>query len=67
MLKKAKHNYGAYAPNLPGCIATGKTLKKVKKNMPEAIEMHIKGLIEDNISILLLMQNQSIWLLQFNI
>ncbi len=51
MLKKAKHNYGAYAPNLPGCIATGKTLKKVKKNMPEAIEMHIKGLIEDNISI----------------
>ena len=30
MLKKAKHNYGAYAPNLPGCIATGKTLKEYK-------------------------------------
>jgi len=36
---------------LSGCVATGKTHEEVEKNMYEAIEMHIQGLIEDHSSI----------------
>jgi predicted RNase H-like HicB family nuclease len=36
--------FSAYAPTLPGCIATGKTLKQVRQRMREAIEFHIEGL-----------------------
>jgi len=41
-------NYSAYAPDLPGCIATNKTLEDVKSNMREAINMHLQGTMEDN-------------------
>jgi predicted RNase H-like HicB family nuclease len=34
----------AYAPDLPGCVATGKTLRECKKRMAEAIPFHIEGL-----------------------
>jgi predicted RNase H-like HicB family nuclease len=51
IIEKAEKNYSAYSPDLPGCIATGKTIEKVKKNMYEAIEMHLEGLREDKISI----------------
>jgi predicted RNase H-like HicB family nuclease len=47
VIEKANGNYSAYSPDLPGCVATGKTKKDVEKNMHEAIEMHINGLIED--------------------
>ena len=48
VIEKAEDNYSAYAPDLPGCIATGETIEEAEKNMYEAIEMHIKGLVEDN-------------------
>jgi len=51
VIEKAKNNYSAYSPDLPGCIATGKTRDEVKKNMYEAIEMHIQGYIEDGLPI----------------
>lgn len=44
-------NYSAYVPDLPGCIATGKTLDEVKRNMREAISMHLEGMLEDHESI----------------
>ncbi len=47
IIEQGSHNYSAYAPDLPGCIATGKTLEEVKANMREAIAMHIQGMIED--------------------
>jgi predicted RNase H-like HicB family nuclease len=37
-------NWSAYVPDLPGCIATGKTRKQVERLMREAIEFHIEGL-----------------------
>jgi len=37
-------NWSAYAPDLPGCIATGKTRKQIEKNIREAIEFHIEGM-----------------------
>ena len=47
VIEKANANYSAYSPDLPGCIATGKTKDQAAKNMHEAIELHIKGLKED--------------------
>ena len=46
--EKAENNYSAYSPDLPGCIATGATHDEVEKNMHEAIQLHVKGMIEDN-------------------
>lgn len=48
IIEPGDHNYSAYVPDLPGCIATGKTLEEVKKNMREAISIHFEGMIEDN-------------------
>jgi predicted RNase H-like HicB family nuclease len=39
-----KRNWSAYVPDLPGCVATGKTRKQVEKLIREAIEFHIEGL-----------------------
>jgi predicted RNase H-like HicB family nuclease len=39
-----KRHRSAYVPDLPGCIATGKTRKLVEKRIREAIEFHIEGM-----------------------
>ena len=44
IVEKQKGNYSAYSPDVPGCIATGKTEKEVRKNMDEALAFHIEGL-----------------------
>ncbi len=51
VIEKANGNYSAYAPDLPGCIATGRTVEETERNMHEAIEMHIHGLLEDNLPV----------------
>ncbi len=47
VIEKAKGNYSAYVPDLPGCISTGATLDEVARSIREAIEFHIDGLRED--------------------
>ena len=37
-------NWSAYVPDLPGCIATGKTRKELEQRIRDAIEFHIEGL-----------------------
>jgi predicted RNase H-like HicB family nuclease len=37
-------NYSAYAPDLPGVVATGDTLEECEAEMRAAIEFHIEGL-----------------------
>ncbi len=51
VIEKAGNNYSCYSPDLPGVISTGKTKEETKKNMVEAIRMHIDGLMEDGINI----------------
>jgi predicted RNase H-like HicB family nuclease len=51
VIEKANGNYSAYSPDLPGCIATGKTKDQAAKNMHEAIKLHIQGLKEDRLPI----------------
>ena len=51
VIEKAEGNYSAYCPDLPGCIATGRTEEKTIQRMKEAIEFHIEGLREEKTSI----------------
>jgi predicted RNase H-like HicB family nuclease len=47
VIEKAGSNYGAYVPDLPGCIATGDSVEEVGENIREAIRFHIDGMKED--------------------
>jgi len=51
VIEKAGKNYSAYSPDLPGCVAAGKTLQETEKNMYSAIEFHLEGLKADNMPI----------------
>jgi predicted RNase H-like HicB family nuclease len=51
VIEKANGNFSAYSPDLPGCVATGKTQAETEKNMYAAIEMHVRGLREDGLPI----------------
>ena len=51
VVEKASGNYSAYSPDLPGCIATGETREEAEENIHEAILMHVRGLIEDNLPV----------------
>ena len=44
IIEKTTTGFSAYSPDLPGCVATGRTRKQVEKEMHEAIEFHIEGL-----------------------
>ncbi len=48
IIEKTEHNYSAYSPDLPGCVATGKTRQSTERRMKKALEMHIRGLRHDN-------------------
>lgn len=51
VLEKAKSNYAAYVPDLPGCVATGATVKTTERRIREAIEIHLQGLREDGLPV----------------
>jgi len=42
----ADSNWAAYVPDLPGCITTGATLEETKRNIREAIEVHLEAMRE---------------------
>lgn len=45
--EKSGTGYGAYIPDLPGCIATGRTLEETKTLIHEAMELHLSAMRED--------------------
>ena len=47
VIEKENNKFGAYVPDLPGCIAAGDTKEEVKQLIQEAIELHIEALKED--------------------
>ncbi len=51
IIEKAKNNYSAYCPDLPGVIATGQTKEKTIEKMREAIKFHLEGLKRENMDI----------------
>ena len=51
IIENAGENLSAYSPDLPGCVATGKTRAEVEANMQEAIRMPIEGLRQDGLPV----------------
>lgn len=47
VIEQADSNYSAYVPDLPGCVATGATIKDAESEIREAIKFHIEGMKED--------------------
>ena len=48
IIEEGEHNYSAYSPDLPGCVATGDTIPETRQNMKDAIVIHLAGLKEDS-------------------
>ena len=48
VIESAGSNYSAYSPDLPGCVATGKSSSEAERNMRRAIDLHLQGLAEDD-------------------
>ena len=44
IVEKSENGFGAYVPDLPGCIAAAKSREEVMSLIQEAIELHIEGL-----------------------
>jgi predicted RNase H-like HicB family nuclease len=47
IIEKSENNYGAWAPDLPGCVTTGPIIEETLANMREAIGFHLEGMRED--------------------
>lgn len=44
IIEEGEHNFSAYSPDLPGCIATGDTVDETLANMQDAIQLHLEGM-----------------------
>jgi predicted RNase H-like HicB family nuclease len=51
IIERAGENYSAYAPELPGCVATGATEEEAESNMRSALELHLRGMESDGLSV----------------
>ncbi len=51
VIERTENNLSAYAPDLPGCVATGATIEEIETEMREAIAFHLDGLREDGLPI----------------
>ena len=46
VIEKGETSWGAYVPDLPGCVAVGETEEEVRQLIQEAIEFHLADLAE---------------------
>ncbi len=51
VVEEGSSSFGAYVPDLPGCVAVGESQEEVLKLIQEAIEFHLEGLKEEGQSI----------------
>ena len=51
IIEEGCSSYGAFVPDLPGCVAVGETRGDALELIKEAIEFHIEGLKEDGVDI----------------
>lgn len=51
VIEKSETGYGAYVPDLPGCVAVGETLPETEQLIKEAVEFHLEGLREDGVRV----------------
>lgn len=46
IVEKGKSSYGAYVPDLPGCVAVGESRRRVMKLIRKGIPLHIRAIRE---------------------
>ena len=46
IIEESANGYSAFLPDLPGCIATGRTREEVEDLMRERVAFHLEGLRE---------------------
>jgi predicted RNase H-like HicB family nuclease len=51
IIEQGDTSYGAYVPDLPGCVAVGESLEEVKQLIREAIAFHLDGLREEGLPV----------------
>ena len=51
VVEKGEDGFGGYVPDLPGCVTTGGTAEEVRRNLMEAISLHLHGMFEDGDSL----------------
>lgn len=45
--EEGDEGYYAYSPDLPGCYSNGSTVEETRRNMREAIQLHVEALLEN--------------------
>jgi len=51
VIEKGEESWGAYVPDLPGCVAVADSKGEVKQLIQEAIEFHLEDLTESGADI----------------
>jgi predicted RNase H-like HicB family nuclease len=51
ILEQGENGFGAYVPDLPGCVAVGETKEEALRLIQEAVELHLEGMREDGLPI----------------
>lgn len=51
VIEQSETGFGAYVPDLPGCVAAAETLPETEQLIREAIEFHLEGLREDGLPV----------------
>ena len=51
VIEKAECNFSAYVPDLPGCVATGAMPEEARRQIRQAIRLHLDGLREDGLPV----------------
>ena len=51
ILEKGECSYGAFVPDLPGCIAVGEDREEALRLLKEAVAFHIEGLLADGLPV----------------
>lgn len=51
IIEKGENSFGAYVPDLPGCVAVSETREEVLRLIQEAIEFHLEGIKEGGLAI----------------
>ncbi len=47
VIEQGEGGFSAYAPDVPGCVAAASTREETLELMRGALEMHLRGLMED--------------------
>ena len=52
VIERGERNLSAFVPDFPGCVSTGSTIDEVRRNMRDAIQLHVAGMKDDGLPIL---------------